>query len=87
MERLNEKYSMNSKLEYLRTVIPKMRMKMGNKDEKEDPMVIKEKDTKAKIIEIRNKLVKRNRNKLEHGENQSENVQDSTSKRRKVEQV
>ena len=74
---------MNSKLEYSRTIIPKMKMKMGNKDEKEDPMVTKEKDAKAKIIEIRNNLVKRNRNKLEHGENQSENVQNPTSKRRK----
>ena len=42
-------------------------MKMGNREEKEDPMVTKEKNTKEKINEIRGNLVKRNRNKLEHG--------------------
>ena len=41
---------MNSKLEYSRTIIPKIKMKMGNRAEKEDPKVTEEKSIIEKII-------------------------------------
>ena len=40
---------MNSKLEYTRCCIPKLSVKLGNKDEKEDPLVSKEKSAVEKI--------------------------------------
>ena len=42
-------YSLNSKLEYSRSNIPKMNMKLGNKEEEECPFKKREKDTKELI--------------------------------------
>ena len=51
---------MNSKLEYTRCALPKMSIKMGDKAQKEDPMVTKEKSTVEKI-----KLIYKLENKRE----------------------
>ena len=42
-------FSMNSKIEYSRTIIPSIKIKMGNKAEKEDPDVTREKSNIEKI--------------------------------------
>ena len=39
-------YSLNSKLEYSRSNIPKMKMKLGNKEEEECPFKKREQDTR-----------------------------------------
>ena len=49
IDRFDGPLSMNSKLEYSRTIIPKIKMKMGNKVEKEDPRVTIEKNVVEKI--------------------------------------
>ena len=70
IERQNEEFSMNSKLEYSRTVLPKIKMKFGNKSEKEDPLITRENKSKDKISEMRSMKLKRNREKTrkENGE-------------------
>ena len=75
IERLDENYSLNSKLEYSRTVIPKIKIKMGNKEEKENPLVTKEKNSKEKISELKSILVKRKvaQRRKEHGETVDKN--------------
>ena len=52
-------FSMNSKLEYSRTIIPRIKMKMGNKVEKEDPRVTEEKNVVERIKELRTIFQKR----------------------------
>ena len=71
IERMDGPYSMNSKLEYSRTVIPKIKMKMGNRIEKEDPKIIEEKNVIEKIKELKTILDKRKREQTcrENGEN------------------
>ena len=46
-------FSMNSKVEYSRTVIPTIKIKMGNNSEKEDPHVVREKVAVEKIKNMR----------------------------------
>ena len=53
-------FSMNSKLEYSHTVIPTIKIKMGNRSEKEDPHVVREKDADEKIKKLRKYTFKKN---------------------------
>ena len=52
-------FSMNSKIEYSRTIIPSIKIKMGNKAEKEDPDVTREKNNIEKIRILRKSCRKR----------------------------
>ena len=67
---------MNSKLEYTRCCIPKLSVKLGNKDEKEDPQVSKEKSAVEKIKLLYKGELKRPKN--------SENRQLDQRKRAKI---
>ena len=61
-------YLLNSKLEYSRCNLPKMMLKLGNDDEKTDPMKEKEKSTSEKIQMIykgENKRMKSDDEKME----------------------
>ena len=49
IEKYSGQYLMNSKLEYTRCSIPKMMMKLGNNDEKTDPLKEKEKSILEKM--------------------------------------
>ena len=68
IERYDGQYSMNSKLEYSRTVIPKIKLKMGEKQEKESPRITKEKEIveKIKILQAEFNNKKRNKRTDQH---------------------
>ena len=64
---------MNSKIEYSRTIIPSIKIKMGNKSEKEDPDIVKEKLAVEKIKDLR----KMNRKREKSDEKLSEIMENS----------
>ena len=61
IERHDGPFSMNSELEYSRTVIPKMKVKLGEKAEEESPRVKREKEMVEKIKEIQSEYNKKKR--------------------------
>ena len=67
---------MNSKIEYSRCMIPKIKLKLGNNEEEEDPLKTKEKEIREKI-----QLKYKSENKRQRNEN------NEAKKRRKVEKI
>ena len=82
-------YSLNSKLEYSRSNIPKMKMKLGNKEEEECPFKKREQDTREKIKMLYKKETKRvkiEENKIDEKEVSDESeMKERTRKKRKIE--
>ena len=75
-------FSMNSKLEYSRTVIPTIKIKMGNKSEKEDPHVVREKVAVEKIKNMRKMHRKRDNDNVNIEE--VDNGYENSAKRVKI---
>ena len=76
IERYNGPYLLNSKLEYSRCNIPKLQLKLGDTEDKPDPMKEKEKSAKEKI-----KMKYKQENKREKEDENEERKRNS--KRRK----
>ena len=86
IERNDGDYSMNSKLEYSRTILPKLKSKLGEMAEEDSPRVKKEKEIKEKIKIIQSEFNSKKRNekkqdkrkvkriKLNPSENMNDNV-------------
>ena len=81
IERHDGPFSMNSKLEYSRTVISKIKVKLDEKAEEDSPRVKKEKELVEKIKEIQSEYNKKKRLKKSE-----ENIGNSKTnvKRRKI---
>ena len=62
IEKLDGPYSLNSKLEYSRTIIPKIKMKMGHRTEEESPEIKKEKEIVEKVKLLHEEFNKTKRN-------------------------
>ena len=82
IERNDGPFSMNSKLEYSRTVIPKIKTKMGEHAEEDSPSVKREKEIVEKIKIIQSDF----NSKKKKNESENQGCQNEITKRRKMDE-